>query len=99
MKYEVLQTATFKKWLSKLKDRQAIKAISLRLTRAVNGNLGDVKPISGALSEMRIFVGKGYRLYFTIRNGQVIVLLCGGNKSSQNRDIEIAKQLLTELED
>ncbi|WP_095497584.1 type II toxin-antitoxin system RelE/ParE family toxin [Paraferrimonas haliotis] len=98
MKYEVLQTDTFKKWLGKLKDRQAIKAIALRLTRAVNGNLGDVKAINGPLSEMRIFVGKGYRLYFTIRNGQVVILLCGGDKSCQSRDIERAKQLLSKLE-
>ena len=60
MKYEVKQTAIFKTWFKKLKDRQALKIIALRLTRAVNGNLGDVKSLSGNLSEMRIFVGKGY---------------------------------------
>ena len=98
MKYEIQQTATFKKWLTKLKDRQAVKAISLRLTRAVNGNLGDIKSVGGNVSEMRIFVGKGYRLYFTIKNGQVILLLCGGDKSSQSRDITNAQQILNELE-
>jgi len=60
--------------------------------------LGDVKSLSGNLSEMRIFIGKGCRLYFTIKNGQVIVLLCGGDKSSQSKDIEKAKKLLNELE-
>ncbi len=99
MKYEVKQTSDFKAWLKKLKDRQALKIIALRLTRAVNGNLGDVKSLGGNLSEMRIFVGKGYRLYFTIKNGQVVVLLCGGDKSSQSKDIEKAKKLLNELED
>jgi putative addiction module killer protein len=81
-----------------LKDRQALKIIALRLTRAVNGNLGYVKSLGSNLSEMRIFVGKGYRLYFTVKNGQIIVLLCGGDKPSQNRDIENAKKLLSELE-
>jgi putative addiction module killer protein len=99
MKYEVKQTSTFKKWLAKLKDRQAMKAVALRLTRAVNGNLGDVKPVGGHISEMRIFVGKGYRLYFTIKNQKVIVLLCGGDKSSQSRDIEQAQQIFNDLEE
>jgi putative addiction module killer protein len=99
MKYEVKQTSDFRTWLKKLKDRQAFKIIALRLTRAVNGNLGDVKSLGGNLSEMRIFVGKGYRLYFTIKNGQVVVLLCGGDKSSQSKDIEKAKKLLSELEE
>lgn len=81
-----------------MKDRQALKIIALRLTRAVNGNLGYVKSLGSNLSEMRIFVGKGYRLYFTVKNGQIIVLLCGGDKPSQNRDIENAKKLLSELE-
>ena len=98
-KYEVKQTSVFKVWLKKLKDRQALKVIALRLTRAVNGNLGDVKSLSGNLSELRIFIGKGYRLYFTVKNGQMIVLLCGGDKSSQSRDIEKARKLLSELED
>lgn len=99
IKYEIKQTESFRHWLKKLKDRQAIKLIGLRLTRAVNGNLGDVKSLTTDLREMCIFVGKGYRLYFTIRNQQIIVLLCGGNKSSQGRDIDKAKKLLTELDD
>ena len=89
MSYEIVTTETFKAWLSKVKDRQARKAITMRLLRAEAGNLGDIKPVGGAVSEMRIFVGKGYRIYFTIRNGQIVILLCGGNKSSQTRDIEL----------
>ena len=75
-----------------------MKAVALRLTRAINGNLGDVKSVGGHVSEMRIFVGKGYRLYFTIKNNKVIVLLCGGDKSSQSRDIALAQQIFNDLE-
>ena len=99
MSYEIVTTETFKKWLSKVKDRQARKAIAMRLLRAEAGNLGDVKPVGGAVSEMRIFVGKGYRIYFTVRNSQLVILLCGGNKSSQTKDIEQAKEILRSLEE
>ena len=71
----------------------------MRLVRAEAGNLGDVKPVGGAVSEMRIFVGKGYRIYFTIRDGQLVILLSGGDKSSQARDIEQAKEILKNLEE
>lgn len=99
MSYEILITDTFKKWLSKVADRQARKAINIRLARAEAGNLGDTKSVGGAVSEMRIFVGKGYRLYFTIRNGKLVILLCGGDKSSQSRDIQQAKDILKDLEE
>ena len=99
MSYEIVTTETFKRWLAKVKDRQARKAIAMRLVRAEAGNLGDVKPVGSAVSEMRIFVGKGYRIYFTIRNGQLVILLCGGDKSSQARDIEQAKEILKNLEE
>ena len=99
MGYEILTTDTFKKWLSKVSDRQARKAIAMRLARAEAGNLGDTKSVGGAVSEMRIFAGKGYRLYFTIRKGKLVILLCGGDKSSQARDIEQAKDILRNLEE
>ena len=99
MSYELVTTDTFKRWLAKVKDRQARKAIAMRLVRAESGNLGDVKPVGGAVSEMRIFVGKGYRIYFTIRNSQLVILLSGGDKSSQARDIEQAKEILKNLEE
>jgi len=98
MEYEIITTEVFSRWLSKLKDRQAVRAIALRLTRAEVGNLGDVKSVGDCVSEMRIFVGKGYRLYFTIRNRRLILLLNGGNKSTQLQDIERAKRLMSELE-
>lgn len=70
----------------------------MRLVRAQNGNLGDVKLVGGEVSEMRIFIGKSYRVYFTIRDQRLILLLSGGDKSSQPRDIQKAKQILRDLE-
>lgn len=83
----------------KLKDRQAVKAIAIRMDRAILGNLGDIKPVGERVSEMRIFVGKGYRVYFVIRNNRLVVLLCGGDKSSQQTDIKQAKELAMSIEE
>ncbi|WP_257284772.1 type II toxin-antitoxin system RelE/ParE family toxin [Endozoicomonas sp. SESOKO1] len=99
MNYEIVTTETFRRWLSKVKDRQARKAIAMRLTRAEAGNLGDVKSVGGAVSEMRVFVGKGYRIYFTLREGRLVILLCGGDKSTQAKDIQKAKEILNNLEE
>ena len=99
MNYEIVTTETFRRWLSKVKDRQARKAIVMRLTRAEAGNLGDVKSVGGAVSEMRVFVGKGYRSYFTLREGRLVILLCGGDKSTQAKDIQKAKEILNNLEE
>ena len=101
MKYQVITTTLFSKWLSKLKDRQAVKAIALRIARAEMGNLGDTQPVGEGVSEMRIFVGKGYRIYFAIRQERVIVLINGGiksNKKQQQADIALAQKMLRELE-
>lgn len=62
------------------------------------GNLGDIKPVGQGVSGMRIFAGPGYRLYFSIRDGEIIILLCGGKKSSQSRDIARAQRILSEVE-
>ncbi len=99
MNYEIVTTETFRRWLSKVKDRQARKAIAMRLTRAEAGNLGDVKSVGGAVSEMRVFVGKGYRIYFTLREERLVILLCGGDKSTQAEDIQKAKEILNNLEE
>lgn len=98
MKYTLKQTTEFSQWLAQLRDKRALVAISKRLIRAGNGNLGDIKPVGSAVSEMRIFVGKGYRVYFTLRDGELILLLTGGDKGSQSRDIKRAQALLKELE-
>jgi len=98
MRYQIRKTETFDRWFLSLRDRVAFKAIVKRLDRAAIGNLGDVKSVGFGISEMRIFIGKGYRLYFTLLNDELILLLCGGDKSSQSRDIKQARVLLNKLE-
>ncbi|WP_457575163.1 type II toxin-antitoxin system RelE/ParE family toxin [Desulfomarina sp.] len=97
MIYEIEKTEYFDRWLKKLKDRRAVLAIVSRLDRAIAGNLGDTRSVGEGLYEMRIFTGPGYRLYYTIRKHTVIILLCGGDKSTQNKDIKKAKQLLKDM--
>jgi putative addiction module killer protein len=97
MTYEIRTTAIFNKWAGNLKDKTAARNIALRLARARNGNLGDIASVGDGVSEMRIFIGKGYRLYFTLRKGEIIFLLCGGDKSSQQRDIKQAKIIATQI--
>ena len=92
------QTGTFRKWERKLKDRKAKAAIAARLFRIVNGLAGDVLPVGDGISELRIHYGPGYRIYFQKRDGEIIVLLCGGDKSTQTQDIRKAKQLAVEWE-
>lgn len=94
----VQQTVEFVDWLDDLKDQRARLRIAARLRLAEAGNLGDWKAIDGALSEMRVNVGAGYRLYFTRKANVLIVMLAGGDKSSQSRDITRAKRILKELE-
>jgi len=102
MGYKVRTTPVFDHWLKGLKDRQAVRTITLRIARAEAGHLGDTKPVGGGVSEMRIFVGKGYRLYFAIRGDILLLLLNGGTKSSkkqQQLDIQRAMQILSEIEE
>ncbi len=93
MEYEIEKTEIFDKWLKKLKDRQAAVSIAKRLGRARLGNFGDVEPVGQSVSEMRIFTDPDYRLYYTIRQATIIFMLCGGDKSSQKKDIKRAKEL------
>ena len=95
----VRQTEEFVAWLDALTDKRAQIRIVARLRQVEAGNLGDWKPIEGAVSEMRVDVGAGYRLYFTRRGTVLIILLTGGNKSSQKRDIRRAMQLASEIGD
>lgn len=90
----LLRTAEFDKWLKGVRDRVAQARIAQRLDAAVIGHFGDCEPVGAGISEMRIHVGVGYRVYFTRRAKVVYVLICGGDKSSQPRDIKRAKQLL-----
>lgn len=97
MEYEVTKTKIFDKWFSKIKDRKAVLAISRRIDRARLGNFGDSEPVGEGVSEMRIFVGKGYRVYYVVQDQQLIILLCGGDKSTQQNDIKKAKDLKNDL--
>lgn len=101
MNYEIHRTDVFDRWLKKVRDRQAVKTILSRIDRAIMGNFGDSEPVGEGVSEMRIFVGKGYRVYYTVKGGKIILLLCGGTKSSkslQQADIAQAKKLASEQE-
>lgn len=95
---EVRQTSRFMTWLAGLRDLRARARILKRLDRAKAGNLGDVSPVGEGVSEMRIFYGPGYRVYFTQRGDRLIILLCGGDKSTQTDDIAIAKKLAKEID-
>ena len=95
---QVRLTSEFEAWLDGLKDRKAQVRIAARLRQAEAGNLGDWKAIGGCLAGMRVDSGPGYRLYFTRRANVVIVVLAGGDKSSQERDIRRAQRILEELE-
>jgi putative addiction module killer protein len=96
---QLKQTETFRKWERKLKDQRARAMIAARLFRLANGLAGDVAPVGQGISELRIHYGPGYRVYFQQRSEEIIILLCGGNKGTQGRDIEKVKQLAAEWED
>ena len=94
---EVRQTDVFAAWFAGLRDREARARITVRIRRLSLGNPGDVKPVGSGVSEMRVDYGPGYRVYFVRHGGTVVVLLCGGDKRSQNRDIERALALAQEV--
>lgn len=96
--FTVLQTLKFQDWLDGLRDRMAQLRIASRIRQAEAGNLGDWKAIEGPLFEMRVDVGPGYRMYCARREGVLIVVLAGGAKTSQSRDIARAKRILKELD-
>ena len=89
----VEKTAEFDAWLRSLRDRQARSRINSRLLRLSLGNMGDVRPVGNGVSELRIHYGPGYRVYLVQRGAVLVVLLCGGDKSTQAADIEDAKRL------
>jgi putative addiction module killer protein len=94
---EVRQTAVFASWLEELRDTNARARILVRIRRLELGNPGDVKPVGESVSELRIPYGPGYRVYFTRQGQEITILLCGGDKSSQSRDIAMARQMAKEL--
>jgi putative addiction module killer protein len=96
MSWTILRTRVFAAWLEGLRDRRAQTIIAARIERVSAGNMGDVKSLGGGLQEIRIDYATGYRVYFAMRGGQMILLLVGGDKSSQRRDIAKARAMLDE---
>jgi putative addiction module killer protein len=94
---EVRETEAFSSWLSALRDDRARARIAVRVRRLAFGNPGDVKPVGEGVSELRIHHGAGYRVYFVQRGTMLIVILCGGDKDTQDKDIATAKRLAKEL--
>lgn len=95
---EVRKTELFTKWFNGLKDRRARARIQVRIDRMEMGSFGDVAPVGEGVNELRIFYGPGYRVYFTRESYALVILLSGGDKSSQQSDIAKAKDLAKQLE-
>ena len=95
--FEVRQTAQFRDWFDELKDRRAQERIAQRIVRLQVGLFGDAKFFSG-IGELRVDYGPGYRVYFVRRGEVLVVLLCGGNKRTQRRDIEQARNMAADME-
>jgi putative addiction module killer protein len=94
---EVRETETFSQWLSGLRDARAKAEVARRVRRLALGNPGDVKPVGEGVSELRIHHGPGYRVYYAQRGSLVVILLCGGDKSGQARDVALALTLAKEV--
>lgn len=95
---EIRKSETFARWLDRLKDPKAKAKVLVRITRLADGNPGDVKPVGKGISEMRIPYGPGYRVYFILQGNQLIILLAGGSKKTQSKDIQTAITLMENLE-
>lgn len=93
---EIIKSDTFDRWLRKLRDPKAKARVEMRIRRLSLGNAGDVQPIGEGLSEMRIAYGPGYRVYYMQRSKVLVLLLCGGDKSTQQSDIVKAKKIASE---
>jgi putative addiction module killer protein len=94
----VRETERFKTWIRALQDRKTKQVINAHIRRISTGNLGDNKPVGNGISELRIDYGPGYRVYFIRRGDKIVILLCGGDKSTQSRDIQTAKETAANLE-
>ena len=98
VRYEVEKTDEFDKWLKGLKDTVHRARILVRIDRLRQGSFGDYKVLDDSVSELRFFFGPGYRVYYTVQGKRVVLLLHGGDKSDQRRDIEKARKILARLE-
>ena len=97
MTFIVQQTEVYQKWFAGIRDQQTQSRILIRVRRLALGHFGDAKQIGGGVSELRLSFGPGYRIYYAREGGEIVVLLAGGDKSSQDRDIKQAKQLARDL--
>lgn len=93
----ILTTEVFDTWFANLKDKQASRRIQVRIDRAEDGNFGDCRPVGEGVSEMRIHHGPGYRVYFMQRGMEIIILLAGGDKSTQTKDIKTALEIARQI--
>ena len=96
---EVLQTERFARWLEDLRDLRARARVQARIERLIGGNPGDIKPVGSGVSELRINYGPGYRVYFPQKGSTLIILLAGGDKASQPRDIDEALSLARQIKE
>ena len=96
--FSLEETFDFAKWLAKLRDRKAKVMIADRIKRAANGNFGTIRSLQGGVFEMKIDHGPGYRVYYFQRGKQLVILLCGGDKRTQDADVAFAKRLKEEIE-
>lgn len=95
---EIRQTAVFSEWMVRLRDTDGRAVIARRIERMASGNFGDHKSVGEGVSELRVSVGPGYRVYYVQRGRRIVILLCAGDKSSQRRDISKARLLAQQLE-
>jgi putative addiction module killer protein len=96
---EIRETDTYKKWFDSLNDKMAKARIDIRIKRVSLGNFGDVEPVGKGVSELKIDYGAGYRVYFVKQENIIVILLCGGDKSTQKKDIQKAHKLSQELKE
>ena len=96
--FEIRVSDVYRKWESGLKDKRARATIAARVIRLAGGNPGDARSVGGGVSELRIHYGPGYRVYFARRGAAIVLLLCGGDKNTQARDIIRAKELAADKE-
>lgn len=94
---EICETDTYKKWFDSLRDKRAKARIDVRIKRISLGNFGDVEPVGNGVSEIKIDYGGGYRVYFVKQGNIIVILLCGGDKSTQSKDIQKAHELAQRL--
>ncbi len=96
---EIRKTDVFANWFNSLRDRRAKARIQARIDRLETGHFGDIAPVGKGVNELRIFYGPGYRVYFVKQGLAIVILLSGGDKSTQSSDIVEAKELAKQLED